>query len=385
MRLLLIDSHVISKSPTMKGWIRSLPIFRDMFDEIEIWSLECEIAHTSGIKWRKVETVSRLSTVQTMVFRREVRKRLAELDTSDTLVQVTGCLIHKADIRYIQFWNRALLEERRKRPDSLKLSFFQRFVSFLTALDEQKVVRTAGSTGAWWVVSRNLADRINKDGNGGGVFEIIPNQYDPARFNHEVSATNRQLMRAHHGLPADSLVFAFSAFGHFERKGLLQAVQALSLVCQRIGNVKFLILGGKETTISRFRRMAADRQIDLDFCVFAGLVADMEKHLSAADALLFPSHFEAFSLAEIEAAALGLRLYLTRHYGSEMILREPVNGRWLPWDPEGMATVIVDDIHQGNFGKPHHELGEALNPEQFGLRLRELYSKALSKKQRAKI
>ena len=51
-------------------------------------------------------------------------------------------------------------------------------------------------------------------------------------------------------------------------------------------------------------------------------------------------------------------MYLTPHYGHEMILREPDNGRLLPWEPDGMAAVIGDDMREGRFGNFHTELGE---------------------------
>jgi glycosyltransferase involved in cell wall biosynthesis len=117
--------------------------------------------------------------------------------------------------------------------------------------------------------------------------------------------------------------------------------------------------------------------------VFAGLVGSIERHLVAADGFLFPSHFEAFALAEIEAAALGLRLYLTPHYGSEMILRDPENGRVLPWDVDGIASVLDDEICKGRLGVIHHQLGEALSPEAYAQSLRSLYLGAIERKMNA--
>ena len=73
----------------------------------------------------------------------------------------------------------------------------------------------------------------------------------------------------------------------------------------------------------------------------------MPKYLAAADALLFPSYSEAFALVEIEAAAMGLRLYLTPHHGSEMILREGQNGREIPWNTHGIVRVLEEELTAG--------------------------------------
>jgi glycosyltransferase involved in cell wall biosynthesis len=70
------------------------------------------------------------------------------------------------------------------------------------------------------------------------------------------------------------------------------------------------------------------------------MVSDIEKYYAAADALLFPSHSEAFSLVEVEAGACGLPLFLTRHHGSEMIMEAGKNGLWLEFDSVNIAEVL---------------------------------------------
>ena len=74
---------------------------------------------------------------------------------------------------------------------------------------------------------------------------------------------------------------------------------------------------------------------------------DVEKYYAASDTFLFPSYFEAFCLAEIEAAACGLPLLLTPHHGSEMILRDGKNGRLLSFDPSVMGEQIAEFIQDG--------------------------------------
>jgi glycosyltransferase involved in cell wall biosynthesis len=74
---------------------------------------------------------------------------------------------------------------------------------------------------------------------------------------------------------------------------------------------------------------------------------EVEKYYAASDAFLFPSYFEAFCLAEIEAAACGLPLLLTPHHGSEMILRDGVNGVRLSFDPKVMGAQVADFLAKG--------------------------------------
>ena len=381
MKLLVIDPYVTRESPSMRGWVRAFDGFRDCFDEIEIRAFGCDVPTGNGVSWHRVPAKLPTWKLRSIEFERRVNSMLSKSAPGpNTLVQTTGCPVVSADIHLIQFWHRAFLDECSKRPGSLKPRFIERLMSQRTARREAATAALDRPHRQWWVVSRSLAGTIQSQG-AKGEFHILPNQYDPARFHPGVHAEWRENMRAHYGFEPGEKVLAFSAFGHFERKGLRQGVEAVAELRRRGHAVRYLILGGTPATLGAFRKKLNREQEAA--CVFAGMVDHIERHLTAADGLLFPSHFEAFSLAEIEAAALGLRLYLTPHYGSEMILREPVNGRWLPWQPAGMADAIEHDIRANLLGTTHHELGEALTPAAYAARLRQLYSIAIQAKRHA--
>lgn len=379
MKLTIVDPYVTVQSPSMRGIVASLDVLTDAFSEIEVWATECDWVHPK-VRVNQVPQRFKPWTLHALDYNRYVNSRqIGRQSQKDELVQVTGCLVPLADIRFIHFWNRALLEEAEKRP-ALSMPLLKRLPTQWAARTEGRVAADSTSTGEWWVVSRALAGRISQDTGAAGKFKILPNQYNPQRFNPEVRVAWRDAYREHYGFAATDKVFAFSAFGHFERKGLLQAAEAMDLMAKRGGEAKLLVLGGTEATIQAFRGQLKQHGIGDASLVFAGMVDEIERHLAAADALLFPSHFEAFSLAEIEAAAMGLRLYLTPHYGSEMIMREPSNGRMLPWGAVGMADVLESELRSGAVGTFHGELGEALNPHQYRDRLAELYRAAIERK-----
>ena len=376
-KLLIVDAFVNSQSPTMRGIVSSLDAFVDLFENIEVWSTECEWKHPN-VTFRRVSQPLKSWQFHAHYFNQTVRRWAAALPPDPTrLVQVSGCTLHRADIRYIQFWNQLYLIERKKRPQ-LNLSFLQLLQAKMTARTEKSVICDTTATGEWWVVSRALADSIKQLAGGAGTFKIQPNLYNPVRFNQEVRNHWRDKMRHEYGFLPHEHILVFSAFGHFERKGLRQAVEAVELLRQKGHPVRLLILGGSPTTVRLFQNSITHAQQEA--CLFSGMVNSIERHLAAADGFLFPSHFEAFSLAEIEAAALGLRLYLTPHYGSEMILREPENGMMLPWDVPGIAKVIEEDISNCRLEPHHKQLGEALSPESYSENLRTLYLDAIKSK-----
>ena len=62
--------------------------------------------------------------------------------------------------------------------------------------------------------------------------------------------------------------------------------------------------------------------------------------LASSDIFLFPSWYEAFSLATIEAAACGLPVVATSINGTEDFIQPGVNGDFVESDPKHIAKVI---------------------------------------------
>jgi glycosyltransferase involved in cell wall biosynthesis len=189
-------------------------------------------------------------------------------------------------------------------------------------------------------VSRSVADdllAVRSDLN----VHILPNSYDPQRFNLEVQRKHRQATRKQLGYAAEDVVSLFASLGHYRRKGFDLATQAMALLHDRRPEAKMLLVGGSPATLTRLRKQL-DREVPSwpQWLTFAGMVPDIERYYAASDGLLFPSHSEAFSLVEVEAAACGLPLFLTRHHGSEMIMEAGKNGLWLEFDPVDIANVL---------------------------------------------
>ena len=204
---------------------------------------------------------------------------------------------------------------------------------------------------------------------------VLPNCYDSSVYNPAARVRYRDLARKNFNLPSNSLVFSFVSNGHYRRKGFFEAVDILARVRGKCAkSIQFLVIGGTELALRHVKRWLDRHHAGwASWIQFTGMKADIITALSAADAFLFPSYSEAFALVEIEAAALGLRLYLTPHHGSEMILENEANGMHIPWNTEECADTICADIHLGLVtptGTP--SLGKALTVEQYAHRLREV-------------
>lgn len=381
-RLLVIDSSVSPRSPAMRGWLAAAKeILPTRFDEVEVWGFECDLK-APWLKFKKCNPVTNRWAIQSIFYERWIRRQLRKLPLNyfeETLIQCTGTHIPVCDVRYIHFWSTAYAEAAKMRPQFLRLPLKDQILQYFSRKAESNALKS-GNTRDWWCVSRGIAEPIIRDAPAGIQISYLPNSYNPERFNHETRRRHRETMREVLNFRPEEIILAFSAFGHFERKGLRQAAEVIDKLRKRGHPVKLLLLGGRPSAICDFQKTMAEQGVNIDGIKFAGLVDEMEKYLSAADAFFMPSHFEAFSLAEIEAAALGLRLYLTSHPGHEMILREEINGRLLPWNPDGMVDILEEEIFTGRILAPHHEIGEALVPEAFTTAMGRLYDKAIAHK-----
>jgi len=99
------------------------------------------------------------------------------------------------------------------------------------------------------------------------------------------------------------------------------------------------VLGGGDRT--GFGALAAQRGV-ADRVRFEGNVSEPIPYYLAADALLAPSHYEAFSLVALEGAAAGLPLIVPRMNGTEELVTDGYNG----WFTERDGTAIAARLRQ---------------------------------------
>ena len=159
---------------------------------------------------------------------------------------------------------------------------------------------------------------------------VIANPVDTARFTRPPSF-DRVAARKALGFGAGDRVLAFMALGDFARKGLPILMQALAGVPPGVrGRVRILVIGGQAGEVSEHAAMARALNV-FDKVTFIGMQADVRPHLWSADVFAFPSAYEIFSLAILQAAAAGLPVMVTRGlYGAEEFVVDGHNGWAVP-------------------------------------------------------
>ena len=169
---------------------------------------------------------------------------------------------------------------------------------------------------------------------GDAPTKIIPNAADVEKFR-PLGSLERGAWRREQGIPADVPLAVFAG-GEWARKGLHLAIQGLGKMTNR---TLWLFVAGDDADRERFRQMASDAGI-ADRVVFGGFRKDVEKAMGSADLFLFPSYYEAFSLATIEAAGCGLPIVAAKINGTEDFIDPGVTGEFVTHDPANIAAML---------------------------------------------
>jgi glycosyltransferase involved in cell wall biosynthesis len=169
-----------------------------------------------------------------------------------------------------------------------------------------------------------------------GKVTVIPNPIDVEALKPPADL-DRIGLRRELGFAERDLVLVFTALGHFERKGLPLVMEAMNGIGR--SNVKLLVVGGEASLVRDYTRRAAALGIGGQV-VFVGRQMQVRRFLWLADAFVFPSIYEVFSLSTLEAAAAGLPLIVTRLHGTEDFARNHENAFVIDRTVPAVRTAI---------------------------------------------
>lgn len=381
--ILLIDTDFGISSPRTKNIFLALPKLKQHGYEIYFLGVRCE-KDSSIKKFFKLPIphflgpfefiVSVIYVHLWMIFYWILHKK-----TPATLTHTTSGMYFFSDIFGIHFYNtRWLILQIKNKLLSCNLALHLPFT--IISIIFENIVLLLNIKALLLPVSKGIYSCIPVQFKR-QRYKIFPNAYDETKFNLNTRKKFYNKIRSELNFNPDEKVFLFASLGHYERKGFWRAFLALKELRNRTGSTRFLVVGGTAKRLFRLQKQILNYDPNYrKWITFTGTTHETEKYFSAADAFLFPSYFEAFCLAEIECAALGIPLLLTQHPGVEMILKEGVNGLLLPESPLEMALKIESDFIKRK--EPWvYDVGEALTQDQYSKKLMEIYSKVLVEKE----
>lgn len=170
-----------------------------------------------------------------------------------------------------------------------------------------------------------------------GKIRVIPNPVDARHFARPADFSSRTVLGTL-GIPDNAFVLSFCALGHFERKGLRFVLEALAALPDRSA-VYLVVVGGSASEVREYQHLADQLQVSATVR-FVGLQSDIRPFLWSSHVFVFPSAYEGFALACLQAVAAGLPLITTSINGIEEFILDGVNG----WIVERNATSVANAI-----------------------------------------
>jgi len=142
---------------------------------------------------------------------------------------------------------------------------------------------------------------------------------------------NREPVRQAEGIRPDEFVVLFIG-SEFRRKGLDMLINAIG------PGMRLLVVGAGERH-AHYRRLSARRGVPGQV-VFTGLVDDVRRYYTAADAVALPSRKEAFGMSILEGMACGLPVVCSAAAGVSELVADDANG-YLFSDMAALKEVLL--------------------------------------------
>jgi glycosyltransferase involved in cell wall biosynthesis len=161
----------------------------------------------------------------------------------------------------------------------------------------------------------------------------VPNGVDHRVFRPAESDDAKAALRRRLGLPVADFLALFVGMD-CERKGLRDAMGAIA----GLADSRLVVIGPENSAAleRHAKRVGAEKQV-----WFGGFSSTPEFYYAACDAFLFPSRYEAFSLATLEAAASGLPIIAHAVNGTEELVRSGENGWLVPHGSDALRSRLV--------------------------------------------
>jgi len=337
-RIALFDYHIVPTNPV--GGVH-LRVVRDLCHEYDFtaFAVTFENPCPERVRWVRIPAPRRplvllfvvyflLAPVYYWLYCLRHRARF-------DIVQ-TACNVGFGDLIHSQFCHRMYLKNHWNTARVPGLRGKLRWLDHaLRALLEPLLYRRARRV---VVPSRGLSRELVAEfpAVAGGI-AVVPNPVDGERM-HMPPDFDRTAFRATLGIGEDDIALVFVALGQFERKGLPLLLDALVML--KNSTVKLVMVGGEPDLLAVYRAKIARMGLS-DQVTAVGMQQDVRPYFWAADALAFPSFYEAFSLVTLEAAAAGLPLIVPPINGVEEFIRDGENGVSIPHTAAGIAGGIA--------------------------------------------
>ncbi|MEC5384394.1 glycosyltransferase family 4 protein [Uliginosibacterium sp. H3] len=383
-RLAVIEMAVGRNTPAGSCVLAEVKGLTDMFDVV-VFSDVCDVAGEPGVTWIRVPLPARPNVLRYLAFHINAPLRFLLWRLSGGVadrIQATQGQLPGADVVYAHFCHAAYLKGAWAASTVTGPRRWARWVTHRwSAWFEARAVSRAEiivvpSHGLQREMTGEYPDIASR-------FVCISNPVDLERFARPPDFDRHTARRAL-GIAEDDIVLSFMALGDFERKGLGLLIEALGGVTSEVQqSVKFVVIGGQGSEISEYQAFAESFGLAGQL-IFVGMQSDVCPYLWLSDAFAFPSAYEIFSLAILQAAAAGLPVLVSaRLYGAEEFVVDGVNGwvaeRNVEAVRDGLLRILNDQPRFGEMAGAASNSVAQYSQEAFQSRWRAFYAGASSR------
>jgi len=247
------------------------------------------------------------------------------------VVQATGAIVlNQLDAIAVHYCHQAGISTPARATPLSRL--YIAAVSVLNRLGERLCYRIQRSA-TFICVSDGVAAEISAHfPAAAGRVITINNGVDTEAFAPGSRAAEAGALRERLGLASERLAAAFVG-SEWERKGLEPAIRALA----RAPQWDLIVAGAGDR--ERYEGLARELGVAANVH-WLGVTRDVPLVLAAADALIFPSAYEAFPLVALEAAASGLAILATPVNGVRELIVDGESGFLITAEPEVIAERL---------------------------------------------
>lgn len=181
-------------------------------------------------------------------------------------------------------------------------------------------------------------------------YELIPNGIDTERFSFREEA--RAKIRDGLGIGSKAVLVNIGRL--CEQKNQFFLLDVMKVLTESEFDCILLLVGEGEM-LSELHEKAEMLHIT-NRVVFYGTVSNVEDILCAGDVFVFPSIFEGFGIAALEAQAAGLPVICSEHIPKEAFLTEHIQAVPLNEGAEKWAKTVIDVFEQFDRSKSSAEI-----------------------------
>jgi UDP-glucose:(heptosyl)LPS alpha-1,3-glucosyltransferase len=274
------------------------------------------------------------------MLRRRARTSAAVTRLDPQVTVTMGSVVRPGDILMVPSVHRAWLEAARTiqvGPVSVPagIRFLMPRHRVLLAMESQ-YFRDPRPRHILCTSAREVGDLVHLYGVDPARCTVVPNPFDPERFNPGRRDRHRDEVRHRLGIADDELALMLVA-NELHRKGLAQTLEALARTEDRTMSLHVVGKAGLGPFRPVIERLGLTGRVH-----YHGPTDDVGLQLAGADLMVLPTQYEPFGLVIIEALATGVPVLTTRLAGASSAVEPGRTGLILedPYDVDELTGLL---------------------------------------------